>query len=198
MNHLEGCRAKPFNEILLARIAEDSFEDCPHKCRPDLSFGKNLNKIIESMPICKNRTLHYCFERVRRKISKDILDKPCTKVQVWPLANFFLSPFGKKIIYLSGPLLGQTLFSSVSLKKLAHLRLQPLNGFLSGYSDLKQGPSTLCVCWFQNYREAGISCAALGVEVPGHRQQQLTQTLIVRLLKTHLFTPIPDCEKSTE
>ena len=98
LNHLEGCRAKPFNEILLARIAEDSFEDCPHKCRPDLSFGKNLNKIIESMPICKNRTLHYCFERVRRKISKDILDKPCPKVQVWPLANFFLSPFGKKII----------------------------------------------------------------------------------------------------
>ena len=32
--------------------------------------------------------------------------------------------------------------------------------------------------------------AALGVEVIGHRQKQLTQTLIVRLLKTHLFTPI--------
>ena len=26
-------------------------------------------------------------------------------------------------------------------------------------------------------------CGALGAEVPGHRQQQLTQTLIVRLLK---------------
>ena len=41
-------------------------------------------------------------------------------------------------------------------------------------------------------------CAALGAEVPGHRQQQLTQTLIVRLLKTHLLTPILDFEKSTE
>ena len=30
-------------------------------------------------------------------------------------------------------------------------------------------------------------CGALGAEVLGHRQQQLTQTLIVRLLKTHLF-----------
>ena len=39
---------------------------------------------------------------------------------------------------------------------------------------------------------------ALGAEVPGHRQKQLTQTLIVRLLKTHLFTLILDCEKSTE
>ena len=41
-------------------------------------------------------------------------------------------------------------------------------------------------------------CAALGVEVPGHHQQHLTQTLIVRLLKTLFFTPILDFEKSTE
>ena len=43
-----------------------------------------------------------------------------------------------------------------------------------------------------------VRCAALGAEVPGHRQQQLTQTLIVRLLKTHFFTLILDCEQSTE
>ena len=30
-------------------------------------------------------------------------------------------------------------------------------------------------------------CGALGAEVPGHRQQQLTQTLIVRLKKTHFL-----------
>ena len=33
-----------------------------------------------------------------------------------------------------------------------------------------------------------VRCGALGAEVPGHRQEQLTQTLIVRLLKTHLFS----------
>ena len=32
-----------------------------------------------------------------------------------------------------------------------------------------------------------VRCAALGAEVLGHRQPQLTQTLIVRLLKTHFF-----------
>ena len=32
-----------------------------------------------------------------------------------------------------------------------------------------------------------VRCAALGAEVPGHHQQQRTQTLIVRLLKTHFF-----------
>ena len=38
----------------------------------------------------------------------------------------------------------------------------------------------------QRYKDT-VRCAALGAEVPGHRQQQLTQTLIVRLLKTHFF-----------
>ena len=32
----------------------------------------------------------------------------------------------------------------------------------------------------QRYKDS-VRCAALGAEVPGHRQQQLTQTLIVRL-----------------
>ena len=48
----------------------------------------------------------------------------------------------------------------------------------------------------QRYKDT-VRCAALGAEVQGIRQQQLTQTLIVRLLKTHFFTPILDCEKST-
>ena len=45
---------------------------------------------------------------------------------------------------------------------------------------------------------AEYRCAALGMEFPGHRQEHLTQTLIVCLLKTHSFTMILDCEKSTE
>ena len=49
----------------------------------------------------------------------------------------------------------------------------------------------------QRYKDT-VRCAALGAKVPGHRRQQLTQTLIVRLLKTHFFISILDCEKSTE
>ena len=37
-----------------------------------------------------------------------------------------------------------------------------------------------------------MRCAALVAEVAGPHQQQLTQTLIMRLLKTHFFTPILD------
>ena len=43
-----------------------------------------------------------------------------------------------------------------------------------------------------------VRCAALGAEVLGHPQKLLSQTLIVRLLKTHLITPFLDCKTSTE
>ena len=49
----------------------------------------------------------------------------------------------------------------------------------------------------QRYKDT-VRCGGLGVEVKRHRQHQLTQTLIVRLLKAHFFTLILDCEKSTE
>ena len=49
----------------------------------------------------------------------------------------------------------------------------------------------------QRYKDT-VRCVALGAEVPGQRQEQLTQSLIVRLLKTHFFTPILYCEKSTD
>ena len=40
----------------------------------------------------------------------------------------------------------------------------------------------------QRYKDT-VRCAELGAEVPGHCQKKLTQTLIVRLLKTHFYTP---------
>ena len=67
-----------------------------------------------------------------------------------------------------------------SSQHLPRLRLRPFKGFLSWHGALL-GPST-----------------RLRSEVPVHRQQQLTQTLIVRLQKTHLFTPILNSEMSTE
>ena len=38
----------------------------------------------------------------------------------------------------------------------------------------------------QRYKDT-VRCAALGAEVPGHRQQQLTQTLIVCFSKAHFL-----------
>ena len=87
-----------------------------------------------------------------------------------------------------------------SSQQLPRLRL----GTLEGLSELTWHPraralDSPCVLLPELQRcKDTVRCAALGVEVPGHRQQQLRQTLIVRLLKTHFFTPILNCEKSIE
>ena len=63
---------------------------------------------------------------------------------------------------------------------------------------LTQGPSRALdspralLTELQRYKDT-VRC---GAEVPEHRQQQLTQTLIVHFLKKHFLTPILDCEKS--
>ena len=49
----------------------------------------------------------------------------------------------------------------------------------------------------QRYKET-VRCAALGAEVPGQHQEQLTQTLIVRLLKNALFVHRSLIEKSQQ
>merc|ERR1712073_77905 len=63
---------------------------------------------------------------------------------------------------------------------------------LEGLFELTQRPSRALdspralLPELQRYKDT-VRCAALGAEVPGHCQQQLTQTLIVRLLKTHFL-----------
>ena len=79
----------------------------------------------------------------------------------------------------------------------------PLSWTLEGLFELTRHPSRaldsprVLLPGLQRYKDT-VMCAALGAEVPGRRQKQPTQTLIVRLLKTHFYTPILDCEKSTE
>ena len=86
-----------------------------------------------------------------------------------------------------------------SSQQLPRLRL----GASKGFFELTRRPSwaldspRALLPELQRYKDT-VRCAALGAEVPGHCQQQLTQTLIVRLLKTHFFTSILDFEKSTE
>ena len=41
-----------------------------------------------------------------------------------------------------------------------------------------------------------VRCVMLGAEFPVYRQEQMTQTLIVCLMKTHFLPPILDFEKS--
>ena len=59
------------------------------------------------------------------------------------------------------------------------------------------GPQFSMLPELQRYKDT-VRCGELGAEVPGHRQKQLTQALIVRLLETQFLPPILDFEKPTE
>ena len=73
-----------------------------------------------------------------------------------------------------------------SSQQLPRRHLGPLKGFLSWHGTL-QGPSPRALLpELQRYKDT-VRCGALCAEVPGHRQEQLTQTLIVHSFKTHLF-----------
>ena len=80
------------------------------------------------------------------------------------------------------PYWGNTIICS-SYQQLPSLRLGPLKGFLNGPSRALDSPRAL-LAELQRYKDT-VRCAALGVKVPGHCQQQLMQTLIVHLLKTN-------------
>ena len=59
------------------------------------------------------------------------------------------------------------------------------------FDSLKPILSAFCIV--PNH-STGVSNLLSGMS-QGHRREQLTQTLILRLLKTHLFTPIPDLQE---
>ena len=91
------------------------------------------------------------------------------------------------ILSLGGTCWGNTFFLRSS-QQLPHLRLGPLKSFLKWHCAL-QGPSTRLVHSFRNYIEIRTPLhVPLVADVPGHRQEQLMQTLIL----------IIDCKKSTE
>ena len=76
-----------------------------------------------------------------------------------------------------------------SSQQLPHLCFGSLKGFCEliwRHSKALISPRVLLL-ELQRIKEVSVKCAWLGAEVPGHRKEQLTQTLIVRMLKTHLI-----------
>ena len=76
------------------------------------------------------------------------------------------------------PLVGDTLFSSVLPSHSLVSVSDPSRALDSPHSLLSE----------VQINKHSISCAALVTEVPGHCPEQLTKTLIVRLLKMHFFS----------
>ena len=118
--------------------------------------------------------------------------RPSRSQQVWLLTHFFLFPFCEiSLICLEGksmtPSRGNTILFHSS-QQLPRLRLGPSKGFFELTWRPTRSLDSPCALLpeLQRYKDT-VRCGAPGAKVSGHRQQQLTQTLIVRLLKTHFF-----------
>ena len=109
--------------------------------------------------------------------------------QVWSLTRFYSVDFSKSKIGV------KSAFSTNAQSRFLSVVVDGVLGRKSPSRAL-DSPRVL-LPELQRYKDT-VSSAPPGAEVPGHRQQQLTQTLIVRLLKTHFFTSVLDFEKSTE
>ena len=95
--------------------------------------------------------------------------------QVWSLTQLVLFPFCKKII------------DCLEGKSMTHCRGKYCS--LPFLPATPSSPSRALLPELQRIKDT-VRCAALGAKVPGHRQEQLPQTLIARLLKTHFFVLI--------
>ena len=95
------------------------------------------------------------------------------------------------------PLIGETLFSVVPPSNSLVSVSDPWRFFeLTRCSSMAIDSPRALLPELQRYKDTDIDWC--GTQVPGHRQKQLTKTLIVRLLKMHFYTLILDFEKSTE
>ena len=123
--------------------------------------------------------------------------------QVWPLSQFLSVSFLWKLIDLPGEQINDP--SSGKNYSLPFPPATPSSPSrtLEGLFELTRRPSRALdsprelLPKLQRYKDT-VRCAALGTEVPGHCQQQLMQTQIAHLLKTHFYALILACEKSIE
>ena len=105
--------------------------------------------------------------------------------QVWPLTQFFLFLFVQNHWFAwranQWPLVRETLFSSVPPSNSLVSVSDPRRAF---WADQRPSwaldSSRALLPELQRYKDT-VCCVVLGAEVLGHRQHQLTQTLIVRL-----------------
>ena len=139
----------------------------------DIKISRFVNNlfwfIFPVRPVCHNRP----EQRLCGSREADLFPAGSDPPQVWPLTQLFSVSLLWKLIDLPGMHLNDP--SSGKHYSLPFLPATP------------SSPSRALLPELQRYKDT-VRCAVLDAEVPGHRKEQLKQTLIVRLLKTHFFT----------
>ena len=77
----ENCRKQPYNEEILKGINGKINESCPNPCRPNMTYGRMLDKLVNKMPICLNEKDTRCYDSLIHEAKNEVFRKPCTKLE---------------------------------------------------------------------------------------------------------------------
>ena len=101
------CRERPFYEILLQKISQYIGQRCKVPFRPNESYGRTWNKIVEHLPYCQSMAEEKCYHEVQALSQEEVEQQPCTKLQYrWQKNMFHIRPKNRLIIsmvFLSPP-----------------------------------------------------------------------------------------------
>ena len=76
-----GCRKRPYNSEILHEVSSNIYLKCPKPCRPKMTFGRRLDKIMQHLPHCSNNEETRCFDATVLEAQSHVLAKPCIKIE---------------------------------------------------------------------------------------------------------------------
>ena len=75
------CRSDSYMKTLLTRLGDGKWNNCNIKCHTFGRIGSIFQKVAPNLPECENEEDRKCTQDVVDEIKKDIISKPCTKVE---------------------------------------------------------------------------------------------------------------------
>ena len=78
---ISGCRTEPYNQLVLKESLKQMASVCFYPCRPSITFGQELDKIIRHLPLCRNDSETSCFDQTMFEVGQTVTREPCTKLE---------------------------------------------------------------------------------------------------------------------
>ena len=81
LRNLQECRDKPYNEMVLEKVAKNISDTCPKPCRSRHNHGKRLNKLLDHLSYCSDWRDQKCTTETEKGTNLEGIPlKPCTQM----------------------------------------------------------------------------------------------------------------------
>ena len=81
LKDISRCRTEPYNQLVLKESLKQIASVCFYPCRPSITFGQELDKIIRHLPLCRNDSERSCFDQTMFEVGRTVTREPCTKLE---------------------------------------------------------------------------------------------------------------------